>query len=459
MDRPLARTAAGLVAALLWTAACTGGDESAVGPSDERVGSPDGALVPIPAADHTVTTDSGTRDPGVAEGEHQPVMSAPPPGTEARAAVIDADGRLGLVDGGVTADTWTKFTAFPSPDRSTAVLTLGPDVEGIGPERPVKWVSLPDGELLGDQSMRSGAELTATSLDGTFAGFTTGADEPADGAIAGGRASSRIEIVSLDDGTVFLTELRGNFVPEAFGSRLTAEGVPAHVFLLEYVPADAPRFYRVRVLSTETGEVSLPLNLRNKQEQVDERMAGFTRSQVVAHDHGLLFTLYRGTIDGTPDGEPYAFVHTLDFADGVWCLDVDPALELDRVAGSLAVGGDRLYVGSANGRVGSFPIPSITNPDLSPTMDWVVEIGRATPQAPVMLGDPDGVWIGTDDDVSRLIRLDVTGRRLAPTGLPSSGPTALAATPSALHAVGDDWATFDLTRPGWLDDIEVLVVR
>jgi hypothetical protein len=207
----------------------------------------------------------------------------------------------------------------------------------------------------------------------------------------------------------------------------------------------------VRVLWTETGEVSLPLDLRDKTQQVDERMAGFSRSQVVANVQGLLFTLYRGTVDGTPDGHPYAFVHTLDLADGVWCLDVDPSLELDQLPGTLAIGGDRLYVASANGRVGSFPIPSITDPNLSPTMDWMVDVARPGDEPPVLLADDDGVWIGYDDGASRLIRLDTAGRRGDPLGLPGPGPNALAVAPDgAIHGVGDGWSTFgDVTLPDW----------
>jgi hypothetical protein len=371
-------------------------------------------------------------------------------------AVIDTDGQLALVDHGNVRDDWFKFRAFPSPDRSTAVLTLAPEIGGIGPERPVVWVDLPSGARIGEQTMRTASELTAMSLDGTFAGFTTRAGDPIDGAIAGTRRTSRIEIISRDGGLVYEQELDGNFAPEAFSRRMVA-GLPALVFLLEYVPADVPRFYRVRVLSTETGEVSLPLNLRNKSEQVDERMAGFSRSQVVAAEHGLLFTLYRGTLDGTPDGEPYAFVHTLDLADGVWCLEVDPRLGLDEFAGSLAVGGDRLYVASANGWVGSYPIPSLSDPNLSPSMDWVVDTGVATDGAPVVTADPKVVYIADPSRPGFLNVVNFMGRVLSPSRLDGE-PEAMVWHDGDLHAVGRDWATFDLVdRPGWLDEAAVLV--
>lgn len=460
MSRTSTRTLAIAATVAFVVAACSGSSELA---GDERGGAElssadvptvdDPALVPMPAVSPTTTTPavttatSDTNAPGTGKHPYEPV------------ALIDSDGQLGILRNGAVDNTWVKFTAVPSPDRSTAVMTLGPHIGGIGPTRPVMWASLPHGEPLAEQVMRTGSELTATSLDGTFAGFTTQAGPPIDGAIAGTRRVSEIEIISRHDGSVFRQELDGNFEPEAFSSRLTDDGIPSQVFLLEYFPADIPRFYRVRVLSTETGEVSLPLNLRNKVEQVDERMAGFSRSHVVAEEHGLLFTLYRGTLDGTPHGESYSFVHTLDFADGVWCLEVDPELELDRLPGALAVGGDRLYVGSANGMVGSFPIPSIIDPGLSPAMKWVTTFSGEGERAPVMTADDKGVWIGPDDPVSRLVRITADGAAGDPLGLPTSGATAIdIAGDGTVHAVGDDWATFEMIlRPDWLDEIVHLI--
>lgn len=436
-------TLAVAASASLLASSCTGAltDEAAVSAARASV---DDTAEPIPAP-----TDETTG---------RAVSNTQPPGDPLTAAMIDKDRRLALVGGDVPSDTWFKFDAFPSPDRSTAVMTLGPRIEGIGPERPIIWVGLPDGEQRGEQVMRTDSELTATSLDGTFAGFTSRAAEPIDGAIAGARRTSLIQIVSRDDGVVLEQELEGNFMPEAFSGRLTADGVPAMIFLLEYFPADVPRFYRVRVLSTETGDVSLPLNLRNKAEQVDERMAGFSRSQIVAEDHGLLFTLYRGTLDGTPDGEPYAFVHTLDFADGVWCLEVDRRLELDRVPGSLAVGGDRLYVASANGMIGSYPIPSISDSNLSPSMDWVADTGAPMRSAPVATADHEAVYVVDESRPGFVNRVGPSGDLLPPT-LFDGTADAFAWNDGALHAVGEEWATFDIIdRPDWLGDIAHLVV-
>ena len=415
------RTRPLLIIASLVLVACTG-DQGEAQPVDEL---PDAALEPMAGIPST--------------------PSAPP------VALLGEHGHLGPVRDGEIENTWVKWTARPSPDGSTAVLTVQPEQARTIGRTLVAWAYLPSGEPKHELTVE-GLELEATAVsDGAkFVALTNYAAEPVGGQIAGAKDTTNL-LIATPDGVAYKTSLDGNFVAEAFGRSMAGNGLPAQVFLLEYFPAEAPTHYRVRVLSTETGEVSLPLNLRDKTQQVDERMAGLSRSQVIADDHGLLFTLYRAT-DGMPDGHPYAFVHTLDLADGVWCLDVDPSLELDHLPGTLAVGGDRLYVASANGRVGSFPIPSISDPNRSPTMDWVVDVTRPGDEPPVLLADDDGVWVGENGARgSQLVRLDTNGahgiRRLLP------GPDLLAATLTpdrTVQAIGDTWSTFgDVDVPDW----------
>lgn len=373
----------------------------------------------------------------------------PPPGPEAPdVTVIDAEQRIGFVEDGVVQNDWIKYQALPALDGRSAVLYLSG--MGTGGTR-VTWLTLPAGDVLGDLDLVGVLEPTATSLDGGLAAFVNRAGDAPDGTIAGAREASRIVVASPTDGVVYETELEGNFVPEAFGRATGTDGIPDQVFLLEYLPADTPTVYRVRVLSTATGELSLPLNLRNKIDPVDQEMAGYTRSQVVSADDGLLFTLYVGT-DGMPDGHPHAFVHTLDFADGVWCLVPDDELDLAHLPGALAVGGDRLYVGSANGWVGSFPIPAITDIALDPVMDWSVQVHAGTDRAPVMTADADGVTLAYGD---RLIEVGPDGQIRSDTGL-SAPATAMSATGDM---VGDRWATFgDFERPDWMSEITRLFV-
>lgn len=376
-------------------------------------------------------------------------------------AVVDVDRQLSLVDQrGRVSNTWMKWSALVAPDATGAVLTLPPATVRTLTSTMVTWVSLPDGEAIGELTVGGiVAEATATSLDGELVALTTLPDDPVGTAIAGGRDGTTVMIASRSSGLVYSTSLDGNFMAEAFSQETTADGVPANVFLLEYLPADAPTYYRVRVLDTTTDQVSPPLNLRDKSQTLDQQMAGYSRSHVVANDHGLLFTLYVGTDD--PDApHPFAFVHTLDFADGVWCLDIDPQLELTEVPGSLAVGGDRLYVASANGWVGSFLIPSITDPNLSPAMDWTVQAGSPGEKAPAITADDDGVYVSSPGHDDQLVHLRPDGSLGAAIELPGSDVEALAVTSTgSLAAIGAEWTTFsnELHRPEWLDDIAQVV--
>ncbi|MFP5487712.1 MAG: hypothetical protein ACLGHQ_05345, partial [Acidimicrobiia bacterium] len=408
--------------------ACTGDDDETV-PVDPV---PDAALEPMAPLPPTTTAPTTTAA----------AVAAP-------VALLGEHGHLGPIRDGQVENTWVKWTARPSPDGSVAVLTIQPETARTISSTPLSWAALPSGDETHELKIPGQAlEVTAVSDAGKFVALTNFADEPVGGQIAGAKETTNL-VIATRDGVQYQASIDGNFEAEAFGRTMAGNGLPAQVFLLEYFPADSPTHYRVRVLSTETGEISLPLDLRDKTQTVDERMAGISRSQVIANEHGLLFTLYRAT-DDMPDGHPYAFVHTLDLADGVWCLDVDPSLELEHLPGTLAVGGDRLYVASANGRVGSFAIPSISDPSRSPTMDWVVDVARPGDRPPVLVADDDGVWVGTPDDVSRLVRLSPEGERGDPMGLPSGHPLALAATADEILAIGDDWSTFGkIEIPDW----------
>lgn len=384
----------------------------------------------------------GLVEPGHVEvAGAQPSIAEPPVG--ASAAMIDADGQLALAVDGAISDLYRDSFSRPSGDGTTAVVTAP---AGTATTR-ITWVSLPDGaeQRVLDIPALDG-EVAAVSLDGEFAAVVNRRGDRAEGTIAGARSTTTIVVVSRTDGVLYKAGFDGNLEPEAFGRRMGGNGLPAQIFLIDYLPAESPRSYRVRVLSTETGEVSLPVNLRDKTQLVDQEMAGYTRSQVVSADDGLLFTLYIGT-DGMPEGHPRAFVHTLDLNDGVWCLNIDPRLELDHLPGTLAVGGGRVYVASSNGWIGSYPIPAITDPERSPDMDWVVNVQPAGENAPAARADADGVSVAYGN---QLFRLDQGGRVQSTTELPGR----VSAISSEGDMIGPDWSTLgEIVRPSWLGDI------
>lgn len=451
--------ALGVVVPIAVLTACTA-PASTPGAAADDAGAHGSGLVPVEPveplehAESSATESSATVEPAEPAGTDRFVGA-----DRAGVALVGSTGAIGLVD--PTAGTVTRlgdghWSHHVSLDRTYAVSTV---VVGPG-DTKVAWDALPSGEMLGAMMLLGDDyRATATQVDGTLAAFVDAAEPVEEGHLVGAHSQSTVVLAS-PAGEQWRTTLDGNFVPEAFSSATGPDGLPSEVYLLEYFPAAAPTFYRVRVLSTATGEVALPLNLRDKVQQVDERMAGISRSQVVASDHGLLFTLYRGTIDGTADGDPYAFVHTLDFEGGVWCLDVDPSLALDVLPGSLAVGGDRLYLASANGVVGSFPIPSITNGDLSPFMDWTTRVSPGADDAPPIAANADGVYVVPPGITGSVAHILPTGEAAVPASLKMPPATALALDhDNGLMAIGDDWSTIGVeTVPDWLGAVTAIVI-
>ena len=154
-------------------------------------------------------------------------------------------------------------------------------------------IGLDGGTVVLDPVVSDELAPVVTDTNGQWLAYASQrAGPPADGMIAPGRATSEIVAVS-PRGFVVDVELAGNIVPEAFSLEAQGPGRAPWLYVLEYLPADAPTHYRVRVLDPNTGELSLPLNLRNYGLTVDTQMSGISRDQVVAGDQGLLVTLYR----------------------------------------------------------------------------------------------------------------------------------------------------------------------
>jgi hypothetical protein len=124
-------------------------------------------------------------------------------------------------------------------------------------------------------------------------------------------------------------ELDGNLEPEAFSS----DG--ERLYLLDYLPPQAPDVYRVRMLNLLTGQVDA-LGTRTKQlvpEGAEEVMRGQGRHAVHDAQRGMLFTLYThlgdhqhtGELLGVRPGAPnvHAFIHSLHLQEGwAYCIDL-----------------------------------------------------------------------------------------------------------------------------------------
>jgi hypothetical protein len=122
-------------------------------------------------------------------------------------------------------------------------------------------------------------------------------------------------------------DLAGNFEPDAVSTD------SATLFVLEWLPAQAPDRYRVRMVDLPSGTVQ-PLFTRDKvpvPEGAEEEMRGQGRQAVLSPDRETLYTLYthqadhrhtRDLVAGRPGGV-HAFVHVLHLTQRwAYCLDL-----------------------------------------------------------------------------------------------------------------------------------------
>jgi hypothetical protein len=178
-----------------------------------------------------------------------------------------------------------------------------------------------DGEPAGRTSLAGRWVPRVVSGDGRSCALTTtpAAARPA--------ARARTPLLVTADGRQRRYDLGGVVEPDAF----TQDG--AGLFVLEWLPPQAPDRYRVRLLELASGAMQ-PLLTRNKVPVpvgAEEEMRGDGRQAVLSPDRQVLYTLYihqpdhrhtRDLIAGRP-GVAHAFVHVLQLTERwAYCLDL-----------------------------------------------------------------------------------------------------------------------------------------
>ncbi|WP_250000898.1 hypothetical protein [Actinoplanes sp. M2I2] len=189
---------------------------------------------------------------------------------------------------------------------------------------------------------------------------TSGPAEP-----PAGRATSALMVAGPDRQQTFT--LPGCVEPDAF----TSDGTG--LFVLDWLPADRPDHYRVRLLDLTDGRLH-PLLTRDKTPVppgAEEQMRGRGRQAVYSADRQTLYTLYthqpehqhtRDLVGGTRS-HVHAFVHVLHLTERwAYCLDLpDPFGHGPAEGHALAVDGTDLAVlDTASGTIARADTGSLT---------------------------------------------------------------------------------------------------
>lgn len=293
--------------------------------------------------------------------------------------------------------------AFPA---RLATITKGGHVATFSPNAsPVvtEGVMAPTGQVAVSAAILSGRTTVewhdlrtdvisaSIQIDGEFRPSAVAQDGKLVALINSAATSTTVVLATPSQGEVRRWTFDSVVVPEAFANAFepTGAGLPIGVFVIEYLAAHT---YRVRVIDTATGELGLPLSLRDKSQTVDEVMTAVSRTAVFDSVDQLLFTLYQDASEG---GENIgSFIHTLGLINGVWCLDVPAELGLADHPGALAVApdGSRLYAASAIGGLAGYTVSDITNfgPEM-PKARTVVSLGASAERVAVGASDTEVV--------------------------------------------------------------------
>lgn len=208
--------------------------------------------------------------------------------------------------------------------------------------------------------VRTDAVSASIQIDGEFHPAAVAQDGRLAALISSAETSTTVVLATPSQGEMRRWTFDSVVVPEAFANAFdpAGAGLPIGVFVIEYLAANT---YRVRVIDTATGQLGLPLSLRDKGQTVDEVMTAVSRTAVFEPVNQLLFTLYQDASEG--DENVGSFIHTLGLINGVWCLDVPAELGLADHPGALSVSpdGSRLYAASSTGGVAGYMISDITN--------------------------------------------------------------------------------------------------
>jgi hypothetical protein len=343
-----------------------------------------------------------------------------------------------------------RFTAAAgilSGDRHQLISTV---VEGDNTF--VDWTDPSTGQRRIRKTVPGKLSLAAVSFFGDKVALADAAYEsPLSGELAAGRTESHVVVVSEGDTPLITRTLEGNLVPEAF-----TQG-PDFVAMIEYLPANHPTKYRVRLLDLSAGGLMPPFKWATK-EPLDETMAGLRGSSVATEGGEYLYTLYRAE-NGT------AFVHALGLNIGTQhCIDLPADVGLGKGTGSIAAGvdGRQLYVLTSTGKLVTIDTNTQLDQPTDPAVVKVTDLGQiSTTGRPALAVNARTLYAGLDD---HLVTVDLTRGTVSQSSI-GQVATVLAISPTANAVLAaNDTSIWRLNSseapvrlPGTLGSVEMLM--
>jgi len=306
-------------------------------------------------------------------------------------AVVDMrNGRTVFrAEGAVPQADWSALFTTTADAGGTALRTLDPA----------------SGRVTGDVPLRGSLSIRAVADDGTKVALMAPPPPGTDPWTPVPRSRTTIVVADPSGTTGPETyHLRGNLEPEAFSN----DG--EHLFVIQYLPPQAPSLYRVSELELEDGDV-YPVVGRKKT--WTRRMPGIRLEQLLSPDQRQLYTLYSSQpatyAEGYDDpqatsGGPVAFVHILNLQDRwAFCLPL-PRRLWGAPAGEQAMAsssdGSRLFVVDPSRDTVAVIDAESTEVKETATVDFGTQ--DRTHAAAAVSPDGSTLYVGTGDAVVAL---------------------------------------------------------
>lgn len=301
---------------------------------------------------------------------------------------LRSSGRVTILRAGADSPSFTDRRAVPSGNWKTVV-----SADRVGDSTLVTATESATGTELWSRSAPDALQAKVVSGDGNLVVLGPRGERP----YGSGRAKTRLVIAGKDSSATREIVLQGNYEPEAF----SIDG--DSLFVVRYLPANAPTRYQVRRFDLTTARVHL---VYTPHDEIQKSMGGTARIQVQSDDGERLYTLY--TVGGSKGSHRHAFIHVLDLEEE-WahCIDLPPGFaEAAESATALTASpdGTKLYVANTNAAA----LAEVDTKQLQVTRATTRSFGRGIAHAAA--DEDETIYVGSDRYVTAIDRSDLAER-------------------------------------------------